>query len=182
MDLFKYVLPRLLELMTERELLTDSEIVLSKLTYGDRRTWLEAEQQAIEEFLMAWWVQTLARLSEYSDTRADEALSSIAQAEDNLAPYLDRWFKDESAAAITHLILFIDFGWREEGLKYEAGAFWESRPQQTQQLMAWLYSVPVGQKIEAGLAVASTFGLNPEVEDVCERVRTIIHHYYPQYL
>ncbi len=52
---FKHYLPRIFELLTHGELLTDTFVILGKLSHGKWRTWPENEQQTIEDFLFAWW-------------------------------------------------------------------------------------------------------------------------------
>ena len=52
---YKYYLGRIFELTTQRELIVDTFVTLKKLEDGKWREWELKEQQAITEFLAAWW-------------------------------------------------------------------------------------------------------------------------------
>ena len=57
-DDFKHFLPRILELMVFKDRFggfTDPIFVISKLVYGEWRSWPAVEQEAIGNFLLAWW-------------------------------------------------------------------------------------------------------------------------------
>ncbi|AWN21995.1 hypothetical protein DKM44_01025 [Deinococcus irradiatisoli] len=56
-DLFRYTLPRLLELLAQEELAVDAEIVIGKLSYAGWEGWPESEQRSIRSFLMACWLK-----------------------------------------------------------------------------------------------------------------------------
>ena len=56
---FKHFLPRLLELVTAEESITDvvdSEVLLGKLAYADWTHWPSEEQKAVNDYLNALWL------------------------------------------------------------------------------------------------------------------------------
>lgn len=84
-NFLRYALPRLLELLARRELITNQETVMSKLELAGWRAWPESERAAIEMFLDAWWMDVLDTLVEAHDWRAETALCACAQANLSLA-------------------------------------------------------------------------------------------------
>src|SRR5262245_49491056 len=60
---FRHFLPRIFEIAAtaERFAFADPEIVFSKLHHGEWRTWPQAEQEAIQAFLLAVWRAALAQ-------------------------------------------------------------------------------------------------------------------------
>src|SRR5687767_12465134 len=89
---FRHFLPRLFELLTtESQLTTDTEIVFSKLTYGDWQTWDLAEQEVISEYFSARWKLILFQEPRDEYTKTDEILCGIGQAVNDVSPFLDIW-------------------------------------------------------------------------------------------
>lgn len=153
---FKHFLPRLFELLVVEGDYLDPEVLVGKLTYGEWATWPVEEQQAVLEFLRAWWravlshfPENLATIGDYNaweraaeprlNISADDCLCAIAQACDDLHPFLDDWTQGRKAAALRHLAAFIAdnvASLREErGLK---NTFWGNGPGGAEQVVRWL--------------------------------------------
>lgn len=149
---FKHFLPRIAEIFVRSSQvsldLQDPEMVLSKFRYGQWLGWPEAEQVAVRAFLHALWHAVLAGPPLSGGGLDMESwLCSIAQAEDDLDPYLQMWFADDSIAAGVALGQFIS----DSGVihRQETGrnAYWDRREEQWKQVRAWIYSEPVLKKL-----------------------------------
>lgn len=162
-ELLKYALPRLLELVTEDEFLTDSEIVLGKLAYGDGGwcTWPHQEQQAVRAFLMAWWSDSLGQ-SGYRADRAYGVLASIALAEDDLLPYLSCWDTHPALSATDQVASLFAYMWDEEDNVVRHNPFLRERPAQAEQIRSWLFRQTTLQRLERHQGTALRRGLDDE--------------------
>ena len=160
--LFKYVLPRLLELVAEGELLTDSEIVLGKLTYGEWKVWRLEEQEAVTGFLRAWWLTTLNRMIWTFNTSAKTVLISIAQAERELIWYLDAWEKITEPSATDQLAEFIAFYGDDETGTLQPPPFLSEDTPQWWQIRSWLTRPQTLTRLRRGQVSASRRGFSDE--------------------
>lgn len=100
---FKHFLPRLFEIVAVDHFTDDYpdiETVLGALDRGDWTTWPAAEQQAVREFLGAFWTESLN--SWPSNYEIETVLAAIAEAEADLSPYLAAWDSAEGAAPVLH--------------------------------------------------------------------------------
>src|SRR5260370_29974077 len=125
----------------ERVGLCSPEILVGKLQYAGWRTWPKGEQAAIEAFLSALWRYVLARCPFTSQSlwrRAVEELCTIAQAIDDLGPFLSVWRESKEMSARYHLAQLIDCdGW--DTLPDElADGFWAERQAQMRQVIDWV--------------------------------------------
>ena len=75
-----------------------------RLAVANWRKWTLQEQNAIEEYLMAWWKYILA--SDSKTVYADECLTGIAQIMDDMKPFLRVWERDQSISALRQLAAF----------------------------------------------------------------------------
>lgn len=150
-DLFKYALPRLLELVSEEEMLTDEAVVLSRLTYAEWMTWPAPEQAAIRDFLLAWWAKTLQ--VDFGDVQfgSYEVLCSVAQAETDLTSYLEFWFDNDTEASIVHLAGFLSSCWSGQVTPLSLGGFWNRRSVPSGQVIDWMMSLAVREKLRTGI-------------------------------
>jgi hypothetical protein len=150
---FKHFLPRILELsvavLHDLRLYTDFEVVTGKLSYTRWGRWPEPERLAIQSFFQTLWRDVLNEKlepkMEWDDT--EKWLCAIAQAEDDLTPYLTHWVVDDSLEAnlaLTALLLQTAVV-----LDSNAGrnAFWSGRDAQYQQLKQWVRSPAVEVKL-----------------------------------
>ncbi len=151
---FKHFLPRLIELfIVQHEAYSyhvDPAILLSKFKHGNWQTWPLTEQKAVKNFLHEFWVFVLNAMPGPNDEKDDiEALlCAIAQAEDDLTPYLEQWM--ESGTLEAHLALSGLLLQSAVVLDSNAGRnqFWNGRDQQYRQLTQWVRSQAVTMKIE----------------------------------
>ncbi len=90
---YKHFLPRLFQLAGDPRWSgwVDTPVLFSKLNYGDWHHWPEDEQAAVREYLLALWRYCLSSEVEYVDIGG--ILCGIAQAADDLTPYLEVWRK-----------------------------------------------------------------------------------------
>jgi hypothetical protein len=101
---FKHFLPRIFELYVTVEQpaleLDDPEILFHKLGYGKWHLWPDEEQAAVRRFLHAVWHAFLSDPPGGWDApyNGDGWICTIAQAEDDLAPYLREWLANENPA------------------------------------------------------------------------------------
>jgi hypothetical protein len=103
---FKHFLPRLCELaVAAADSPVDVWCLSTKLRYGNWQMWRERERSAIAAFMLALF---RASLYEYlSPKRPDEVLHDLAEATDDLAPFLAAWEEDRSLSEVLHLADFI---------------------------------------------------------------------------
>lgn len=100
-DNFRHFLPRIFELTISsgKYSFADREIVLSKLCHAEWRSWPESEQKAVEQVLNAVWQAVLLTPPEdevYCADALESWLCAIAQAEDDLTPYLQAWLESSA--------------------------------------------------------------------------------------
>jgi hypothetical protein len=101
---FRYLLPRILDVsINSPTQANDPEIVLGKLALAKWRSWSEAEQRAVEEFIDAWFEWALARDLGWDDGwvgwEAESVLCGAARAGLPLEPWLVR-LNDPAAAPV----------------------------------------------------------------------------------
>ena len=149
-DDFKHFLPRIFDLyFSEGEpqfQFLDPEILFSKLRHSQWLTWKTQEQSAVRQLLQSLWHEILGDpppSSSFTDVQG--WLCSIAQAEDDLNPYLKAWLEDRRTSASFALssMLLSDAG---------RNAFWDGRESQYAQLQNWRSSQGVITKLEDALA------------------------------
>ena len=126
---FKHFLPRIFELAApENSIGVDPQVTFEKLRLADWRRWPTSEQRVVKRYLMACWEQVLATPTYEFDafvapSNADSYLCAIAQAEDDLTPYLNEWAKLDTLPALAHLAYSVPRDW-------SASAFWSDRQAQ----------------------------------------------------
>jgi hypothetical protein len=138
---FKYLLPRLFELVVYEGFGYDPEILFKKPRYGGLASWPDTEQQAVAGYCGALWRFSLARhpLIDYlpAFVNIEDSLCSVAQIVDDLHPLLQLW-DSETTTATLHLADFV----AENASTLLANgalsnAFWEERPEQVKQVADW---------------------------------------------
>jgi hypothetical protein len=168
LECYKHFLPRIFELVLtggEWRKSPNPESVFHILRYGEWRTWPKPEQEAIEKMLQAIW-ETVRNNPpiEGGYIDVDMWLCCIAQCEENLDPYLDRWAADERLSAtwaLSCLILGSTIAYTNENTTHEPpvwegeessvkiqewfklphrGAFWKELDAQYGQLQRWVKS------------------------------------------
>jgi len=154
-DDFKHFLPRLFELVIHTEdsglKFADPQVVIEKLSYATWHTWPVHEQKAISHYIRCVWRAVLETPPE--ELAFDGAfgwLCSIAQAEENLEPYLGEWIAAESLCAHRHLARLVV----EEELpskQENPGAYWTDCAAQWNQLIEWLRQPCIREKLARGV-------------------------------
>jgi hypothetical protein len=143
-DDYRYFLPRIFELMVTLEdpstELDAPAIVFGKLRFGDWWTWPEREQNAIRRYFVALWNAVLRTDPDNcAFTDVEDWLCGIAQAENDLLPYLAAWESEESVETGRHLsILVTEHPFIQNG--GHARDFWAERKEQFAQVRKWLLS------------------------------------------
>jgi hypothetical protein len=151
-DTFKHLLPRLFELYVSTPnanyKLIDPEIMFNKLRYGKWRTWSSEEQAAVECFLYAVWKQILDDPPlELQIDDMEAWLCTIAQCEDDLDPYLNKWIEDNRVSANLALSSLLLTSAVVQAQDRGRNAFWETRDEQYAQLKHWARSEAVAKKL-----------------------------------
>lgn len=122
---FRYLLPRILEVsVSDPGNANDPEIVLGKLRLGNWPSWSLNEQQAIEEFLDAWFERELMLdLAEADDGRIGENAESVLCGAARAGFPLSRWLvrlNDAVAAPVLEDL--------KERFPGQLSAFWDDAP------------------------------------------------------
>jgi hypothetical protein len=169
---FRHFLPRILELYALDERLTsqfvDEPIVLGKLRYGKWLMWPEAERHSVRAYLHSLWESKIEHqfpLEDFMPSPIEGWLCAIAQAEDDLRPYLDRWLVNPTFASVSNLSHFVVCDWGKVLRGKLANAFWSERKEQSSQVVNWL----CGETVRAALLNAPRYSFTPGTEDWLNR-------------
>ena len=175
-DDFRHFLPRIFELMAIDGFnpLSGAEAIVSRLRHCERRTWPDQEQRALADYFRAFWRLMLASEPQDEhwpwDWSIDTLLCSIAGAEDDLSPYLDRWLLDPIPTARCQLAAFVGEN-ADNIVEGELGnAFWSDRPRQSVQVLAWLPD----QRVSAALDDALKGERNNECRNLMTRAFAVL--------
>lgn len=160
---FKHFLPRLMEVVATEGSVDwrYPEVVFSRFRYGHLEGWAPSERLAVEAYFLSLWRFVLSRYPVFPggddpwSSIVNDYLGAIAQATDDLSPYLQIWRMDRSIPALGHLA---DFVW--DTLDYmqdhgTLGAFWEDRVAEAQ-VKDWLTDLATQRRLEEGLASPSS--------------------------
>lgn len=153
---FKHFLPRIFELLflsQEQGLVfADPETVFNKLQISHWRSWPNKEQIAVERLLIALWDSILTDPPENGEFNDVESwLCTIAQCEEDLAPYLNYWLKDDRETATLALIFLIANFEFKKGEMENRNAYWEKHVKQYFQLQEWIESPAVQLKLKTAI-------------------------------
>lgn len=142
-DDFRYLLPRLLQGITEEPYGYNPEILFGKLAYAKWLNWQEDEIASVRSYLHALWKKGLNNFP-LEDclpafTEIETLLASIARTGETLEPYLRVWTETRNEEADKHLIQFVTMYGDEfsEGRTLHE-AFWEGLQLQAEDLRRWL--------------------------------------------
>lgn len=170
---FRHFLPRIFELdvLEDENSFVDRPIVFAKLYHGEWRDWPQAEQEAVEQFLMALWRAVLAGPPEempadqryYPCETVESWLVALAGHGGSLSPYLDEWIRADSATAVWNLATVIT----RTGMIYARprgiDAYWSGHMDQAVHVSEWLRSEAVRKKLERAI---ETFAAEPFAEEL----------------
>ena len=151
-DDLRHFLPRLFELMTEGERISrliDAPILTGKLRYAQWQHWPNHEREALHQFFTCYWERVLAEYPCQLES-ADDALCTIANAVDDIVPYMEFWQKQSDAPPIAHLAEFITDEVDRYCRKKKLGnAFWDDREDQVAQVVRWFQSADLSKRVES---------------------------------
>ena len=155
---FKHFLPRIFELLAlshEGPIgFVDPAQVFTKLLYESHcssswRYWPSPEQEAIKDYFRAVWDAAIN--SESEDLRFSSAhdwICGIAQAEDDLSPYLGHWLLAPSLNAHRNLAALVR---RDLSYTKRSTGYWAGHEQQWEQVVAWLRRPDVREKLASAV-------------------------------
>ena len=152
LDDFRYLLPRLFQVISKEFLSCNPQIIFGKLAYARWVSWLPDEVSAVRYYLRSLWRAALMSypLSESVSIFPDiEALiSSIASTGESLEPYLLIWSQTTNVEANQHLIQFVTMCGADfvDGRTLQDG-FWEDSTAQADELRQWLLSLDTMRRI-----------------------------------
>ena len=135
-DDLRHFLPRLLELAAQGDLTADVATVVGKLRPAQWPGWPLDQREAVEAFAGAWWRRTLTMFPAPDD--AATVLHAVAQAVDDLSPFLSAWLDPPTETAARHLAAFVDeiaHSVRRRPTGPVLSGWWPGQPAQ---LLAWL--------------------------------------------
>lgn len=101
---FKHYLPRIFELLSTTDFIVDTFVVLGKLKYANWETWSTEEQKAINDFLMAWWIDS----TKHKDSFDHEVFIEIYKLFGAINPLLDNWHITFDNNSFKNLIDLLD--------------------------------------------------------------------------
>ena len=170
----KHFLPRLFELEALEGLgLVSSEILFRKLNYrplfNGWQSWSEVEQNSIQDYFRTAWLYIILQKSHL---KTEEFLCGIAQAVDNLTPYLEDWANTIYTNSLSNLKEFIDsqifHGF--PSTRKLSNPFWYRRQDQMHQVIAWLLSPTTLQTFQNH----RTSGLDESTRQALEEVISLL--------
>jgi hypothetical protein len=141
-DDFRHFLPRIFELMVTVAdpvfEMDDPSIAFNKLHHGHWENWPAKEQEAIRRYFLAAWKAFLqANPDDCLLTDADSWLCGIAQAENDIQPYLAALEDNKSVEAARHLsVLIVEHAFIQDDA--HPANFWAKRKSQWEQVRKWL--------------------------------------------
>jgi hypothetical protein len=142
-DDFRYLLPRLFQIMAEEPLPCNPEIVFGKLRYAKWMSWPEDEVNAIRTYMDALWRAALKSfpisLCLPAFFEIETLITSIAITGESLEPYLKVWSETATVEADEHLIQMVTMYGNEfsKGGTLHGG-FWTDQQLQAKILREWL--------------------------------------------
>lgn len=140
---FLHFLPRVLEIaVTGGFGWPDLQVLFAGLRRAGWHTWPRGERAAVEAFLLALWRSTLASFP--SLHTAEDVLCAIAQAADDMTPYLDMWAADRGEAASRHLVEIVLWSWQSERARLPS-PWWDDREPQHDAVSGWLRTAGVNR-------------------------------------
>ncbi len=165
---WKHFLPRFFELLPDELYNNDmTEIYLSTLRHSHWLSWPNKELLAVRTFLIEWWRWTISYYP--SNLKIGDAISAIAQAEDDLLPYLDEWDLQcqNTSPALRHLVDFYHTKLMIHGRQDRLwlGPWWDDRTVQESQMCHWLMQDYIRKHFErARHEYATTWNMKNEID------------------
>jgi hypothetical protein len=134
LDDYKYFIPRILELTDDGNLFCDIEITFDKFQYGDFRDWPANEQEAVRDFIVCAWRETVQPFDTF---RADAIICGAARLLEDVTPLLD--YADTFAPAFKSAYAAEHSNQTKRKL---LNSFWDDSSPNYQRVLSWLYPNP----------------------------------------
>lgn len=155
---FKWLLPRLAELLARGQLPVPADALTAKLKRASWHDWPEAEHLAIRGFLHAWWHDGLCGEPEAAEV-VKGRLPAVAAAESDLTHYLTHWHSclgcDDKPLRLTALAhvreLVCHSRFRPDVPATLERLFWEPAGPAAAQTSAWLTSPDLAEELDRAL-------------------------------
>jgi hypothetical protein len=129
---FKHFLPRIFELIDE--FVSMEFMILNRLELAEWRTWPIEEQQAVENFIEAWWRYSLN--NPYADI--DRILSALGDLDMPIDAFLSSWHVELNGQALKHLITFCSTNGYSLLVDELASFTWKEQTVKQAQIVQWL--------------------------------------------
>ncbi len=130
---FKHYLPRIFELMGADAMWVDTSITLGKLEYSNWREWEKDEQQAVYEFLLAWWGNMTRNRNYYSRLDFKELYNVIG----NIDLMLEQWQVSLKDNSIRNYIDFVNYEFTDL-FNYKGQLYKLIGRENTDKVIAWI--------------------------------------------
>jgi hypothetical protein len=162
----KHYLPRLLESGVREAFGVDPQVA-RQLRRTEWWTWPEGEIDAIRAFMHAYWAFVLESDEAGS---ARDALCVLANLEDDVSAYLERWLETKSRQAWLELArLALEAAAVAQRGRTRLDLSWEGREAQWEQVAHWLAQPRVREHLELGFATTHL----SLVWEACEALRAL---------
>ena len=132
-DDLKHFLPRILELKAKDDLWADTFVVLGKLEYTDWRSWRKEEQDAVYNFILAWW-QYAAKTKSYYDRYDFKEFYKVVG---DVNIMLERWQVSVKDKSIYSYIEFVSYEFTNL-FNYKGDLFKLLGREGTDKVIAWI--------------------------------------------
>lgn len=131
---FKYYLPRIFELAATTEFIVDTFVVLGKLDYGKWKEWETNEIESINNFLLAWWTNSIRHKSHFDR----ELLIEISKKTGDVQTLFDKWELSFENNSYSNFIEFVyeDFN----DILNKKNTYKEFETGATDKILTWIFS------------------------------------------
>lgn len=138
---FKHFLPRLLEIAFDDYLTFGfPEVLFGKLAYANWHLWPQPEQDAVNQFLEAFWKHHLEHDGTFPmDERIRAVLGGLTEACNSIADYLVLWQNSSTLNPAMHCAQLIHDS-ADEIMTTGTISLWGERLDQRSELVAWISS------------------------------------------
>lgn len=104
---FKHFLPRIFELLTTFPHDWEVWVAFDKLNYGGWQTWSKQEQEAIRQYLLAFWQELLDTDSGKATACFQDYFPALAHVYFDFEHMLHLWLASTSESSARHLVNFV---------------------------------------------------------------------------
>jgi hypothetical protein len=177
---FKHFLPRIMEITVSKHTFDwpDTESLFGRLAYGRWREWPSDEQQAVEQFLHAYWRDGLGRYPTSDDIGS--MLTAIAATDVDLTPFLDWWIEQPGEEPLRHLAEFAELhGPLLLARGRIANAFWGAKQRPAADVVvSWIASGRPRERLVDGFFTAASAAIEEALSNavrVLESLEALPH-------